>query len=364
MWAPEAGAWVATLPHEAGGRLGVDGDRLVTVGDEWTEWIVGERPAATSFSNDAGLTTVRTAPDGGTLVTLDGSGVLRAWELPGGRLAAERAWQGSVLKDGDFSVDGETFLTSSALGGAAAFETTDWALVEGSVRPGARRRVVAMSDGFVLVRYERGHLERRGGHGATAQKVRFVGPTGLHDAAARADGSAAVFVGDGHTHRLDAGGETTRELPGIPEARAVAVANASPRLVVGTADGVRRHDPDTGAEQLRYPGSDDLIIDVAISPDDRLVAATTLDGQVRVWELESGRPVLSLRAHAGRAASVDFEPDGRGLWTAGWDGTARRIALTDVDRPADALVEQARERWGLSLDEALDAVARQGHSLR
>jgi WD40 repeat protein len=126
---------------------------------------------------------------------------------------------------------------------------------------------------------------------------------------------------------------------------------------------VRRYDPETGTELLRYPDSEEFIVDLAVSPDDRSVAATTLDGQVQLWELESGRPVLALRTHSGRAASVEFEPDAGALWTAGWDGTTRRVVLTGLDTPAEKLVASAEARWGLSLKEALNAVSRHGSPL-
>ena len=117
---------------------------------------------------------------------------------------------------------------------------------------------------------------------------------------ARADGSAAAFLGDGHLQWLDAGADSLRALPGLPEARAVAIAHRSPWVVAGSAKGVRRYDPETGTDLLRYPDSKEFIVDLAVSPDDRWVAATTLDGQVQLWELESGRPVLALRTHSVR----------------------------------------------------------------
>lgn len=53
-------------------------------------------------------------------------------------------------------------------------------------------------------------------------------------------------------------------------------------------------------------------------------------GPIQLWELESSHRAPALRAHSGRAASVEFGPSGRGVWTAGWDGTLRRLALDDA----------------------------------
>jgi WD40 repeat protein/serine/threonine protein kinase len=85
---------------------------------------------------------------------------------------------------------------------------------------------------------------------------------------------------------------------------------------------------------------------VAVSPDGRRVASADINGEVRVWDLADGRPVLSilsppppvsalvnvhaalltaqplhrLRAHTTRATGVAFGPQGDFLATCGMDG--------------------------------------------
>jgi WD40 repeat protein len=72
--------------------------------------------------------------------------------------------------------------------------------------------------------------------------------------------------------------------------------------------------------------------DADFSPDGRLVATVGSDGLVHIWQVASGRAMLSIRASgpgvgsfAGVRAvgSVRFNPDGRRLLTAAADGTAR-----------------------------------------
>src|SRR5262249_52137554 len=76
------------------------------------------------------------------------------------------------------------------------------------------------------------------------------------------------------------------------------------------------------------------LLGLAFSPDGQLLASAgglseqinngRIIGEVKVWEVASGRPLHSLRAHPdGYATSICFSPDSKRLLTGGADPDAR-----------------------------------------
>ncbi|MBE7552121.1 MAG: AAA family ATPase [Anaerolineales bacterium] len=62
---------------------------------------------------------------------------------------------------------------------------------------------------------------------------------------------------------------------------------------------------------------------VAFSPDGKVLAAGTAEGQVRLWRVADGQPLLTCEGHLGAVWSVAFSPDGRLLASGSPDGTVR-----------------------------------------
>ena len=69
-------------------------------------------------------------------------------------------------------------------------------------------------------------------------------------------------------------------------------------------------------------GHTDRITSVAFSPDGLRVVTGSADRTAKVWELRTGREVLTLRHHQSALTSVTFSPDGRHIVTASRDKTA------------------------------------------
>jgi WD40 repeat protein/tRNA A-37 threonylcarbamoyl transferase component Bud32 len=73
--------------------------------------------------------------------------------------------------------------------------------------------------------------------------------------------------------------------------------------------------------QLRqYSASKDAIHAVAVSPDAVLLAVGGEDAAVRLWDVETGKLLQTLKAHTGTVTGLAFSPDGRSLYSGGNDG--------------------------------------------
>ena len=103
-------------------------------------------------------------------------------------------------------------------------------------------------------------------------------------------------------------------------------------LASADADGeVRLWNPVTGRPVgralLAGPGAKGAVESVAFSPDGRLLASADADGEVRLWNPVTGRPVgralLAGPGAKGAVESVAFSPDGRLLASADADGEVR-----------------------------------------
>jgi WD40 repeat protein len=80
----------------------------------------------------------------------------------------------------------------------------------------------------------------------------------------------------------------------------------------------------TSGQLIRELPNKWVITSVAFSPDSRQLAATNVDGTVRIWDVTRGEEVVRppLR-HGVSATSVAFSPDGRRLASGGWDHTVK-----------------------------------------
>ncbi len=360
LWSPEAGVWAERFPRAASGPFGVQNEQLLTLGATWSRWSFESGGRLPAVAVRHGISAARASPGGRQLVTLDGSGRLAVWALPGGRRVSDQRWQEAVLKDGTFTLDGRHFVVTSALSGTRTFETASWTPLLGPADQRKNgRRVGALQGGVALLRYSAKYLGFSPRPGAEFETI-LLGEGGeLHDLSARADGTGAAAIGQAGVVRwVDGGTGAVRNLPSAGFPHAVATTHRSDRLVLGNSEGARLVERETGQELRRFAGPAEVIVDVVVSDDDRWVAAGTLEGAVRVWDLEQGTLVASLRAHKRRVASVEFEPSGTALWTGSWDGTARRLDLAEVATPIPTLLARAEASWGLSLEDALDAVTR------
>lgn len=85
---------------------------------------------------------------------------------------------------------------------------------------------------------------------------------------------------------------------------------------------------------LRFIAAQSYIQSIAFSPDSALLAAGTLDGKVRVWQVEDGALVVTLEGHTDAVTSVLFSPQNSALLaSASNDDTIRLWPLDGSGEP-------------------------------
>jgi hypothetical protein len=101
------------------------------------------------------------------------------------------------------------------------------------------------------------------------------------------------------------------------------------QLAICGPDMVQVLDAETGLLRHTWHDEQGRFQGVAFSPDGRRLAAVGgkigvhRDGEVKVWETDSGEEIFSLRGHVGGLQSVAYSPDGRRLASAGLDQTIK-----------------------------------------
>ena len=114
--------------------------------------------------------------------------------------------------------------------------------------------------------------------------------------------------------------------------------------------------------RFNYQTHDFQVMDVGFSPDGRLLATASgfpkrhESGPVQVWDVQTGKQVLTLRGHERCATGVAFSPDGQLLASAGLD---RRVWVWDA--ASGQVVADYRGRsgplWGLAFSPDGDSLA-------
>eukprot|EP00933_Yihiella_yeosuensis_P054491 TRINITY_DN5295_c0_g2_i9.p1 TRINITY_DN5295_c0_g2~~TRINITY_DN5295_c0_g2_i9.p1 ORF type:complete len:396 (+),score=54.24 TRINITY_DN5295_c0_g2_i9:82-1269(+) len=119
---------------------------------------------------------------------------------------------------------------------------------------------------------------------------------------------------------------------------AIAVTNNRLQLATATSDNRINlwclADPRERVPLAALYGHSDTIWRLTYSPDDSLLASTSADGTVRLWEVCTGLPVMILpRNHANWVWSLSWSADGTRLATGGSDA---RIMVWDALEAAEA----------------------------
>jgi hypothetical protein len=288
------------------------------------------RGAPAVVSAGTGLGQVTVAPDGRRLIATGGGGRVLEVDLLDGQVV-RRTFGERVVKAAAFA--GERLLVTGMDGPQMGWASTDgWVPLVGA-RP--LRRVATLASGAVV------GIDMDDGLFAWAD------PTGAPARALRGRRLVDLAVWDDGVVVLDTAGAVARwadgavrEIRGEEGARALDAAAGCLALARRDAVTVRCAD---GERVLS--AEDDVLLDVALSPDAARVAAGTLGGRVRVWDRETGRLLGLLPGHDERVAAVVFLPDGD-LASASWVHSVRIWDLDALGRPLPAIAADVEAAAG------------------
>ena len=106
-------------------------------------------------------------------------------------------------------------------------------------------------------------------------------------------------------------------------------------VTVGGDGAARLWERDTGRLLETYHSTSLFLADAVIDPDGSMVIAGGSDGLLWFWDLATGRPLWTLRAHRSHAIGLHFE--GNGLITRGYGGEVSRWTLPSPERVIKAI---------------------------
>ncbi|MBK9032424.1 MAG: protein kinase [Myxococcales bacterium] len=342
VWGRGLDTELLRLPERAGTRVEVVGDELVTGGTSWWRWRIPAAPDARRFTAPAGLAGAAIAADGSLVVAARGDGRVSLWSTRLGHLRAEPVVGPGVIKRVDIARDGRQVAVAHAgHPGLALIDAADGQIVFADPSSYGAHRVAYLDDGAVaVVPYDAGLTWWSADRRRTDVRTAMFGdaePTPDHN-------TLWLLTRDGQVWR--ARGTALARLFDAPGAIALAPFSDGARVAV-TGDGAPTIRARDGRVVTALAGAVDGILDIAVSPDDRWIAAGTTAGTIEVWAAADGRRVAHLRGHQARVAWVGFAAGA--LWSAGWDGLVLRWDLRALTATAAELIADADATWGLPL---------------
>ena len=112
--------------------------------------------------------------------------------------------------------------------------------------------------------------------------------------------------------------------PWHPAVDSVAFSPDGQHIVTGGGEQVARvWEVASGRELLTLSGHHGEILSVAFSPDGQRIVTGSEDHTAKVWEAASGRELLTIKGHILGILSVAFSPDGQRIITGSQDHTAK-----------------------------------------
>ena len=133
-------------------------------------------------------------------------------------------------------------------------------------------------------------------------------------------------------------GQLLKKLPIRQAPDSMALSPDGKVLALGFSPVVELWDLTTSQKVSQCVGHKELLVNLAFSPDGKLMASGSIDNTAKIWHVPSGKLKFDLGGYHRAAWKVAFSPDGRTLATLGdglklWNVTTG-LELMTLSRPA------------------------------
>jgi WD40 repeat protein len=286
------------------------------------------------------------SPDGQLVATASVDGTARVWYARTGQTLLELRGHAGPVLTAAFTPDGKSVVTASADSTARLWDVRTGQVFWGNDKP-LRGAVFDSTGRFVLTASQDAARVFDTATGRLIAKLPVQLPAGseITDAVFSPDGrSVAVSSSDKSAvvltwntpgeyasppaRRRQLHHETAAYDPGV---NSVAFSRDGRWLVTTTRHEARVWDTGTGVAHHRVTLPQEELatnafatfLSAVFSPDGQRLLIPQFDTKARLWDVNTGKPVLSLQGLTGVVYGATFSRDGRQIVTASADGTAR-----------------------------------------
>jgi WD40 repeat protein len=358
IWDTTTGQRQIQLTGHKPGVIGVafspDGKQLATASGTFDTTEVEVRPGIITLwdattgqklftleGHDASLRGVAFSQDGQYLASASNDETVKIWDLRGRRELRTLRGHHHQVCGVEFSPDGQRLASSSDDGSVKVWDPRTGRelltlrghtnpVVGITFSPDGQRLVSASADATVKIwdpKASRAPLSWQAGSGWCYSVA--ISPDGRRLAGGNVD--KTVMIWDGLTN------PKARILRGHSESVwGVAFSPDSKYLVSGSGDleyvkkpgEIKLWDVESGRVVADFAGQTAGVGAVAFHPDGQLVAFAGIDKMVNVWEIATGKLAFSFSGHTERVLSLAFSPDGRLLASSSSDHTVKLWDMT------------------------------------
>lgn len=342
---------VLTLPAGLRAMRWRDARTVMAFGDGLRAWTVPDRVSPAVYDVPGGVTSLAWSRHGDLAATVGEFGAIR-WTAAGERAGPVGMTDTRmVYKSGAFSQDGDRFVLTGVLAeDPLVIETQGWRASTTALRSksaGFTKRI-GWLQGDLLVGIGYGLSPTVARLGQDPSRLLQIAGRGFVDLATAPDHASAALIDErGGIWRISGDPASISQVHTLEKTSSVAAGPAGEVVAGGLGQAWLVTAHDTVALDL---SADAAVLDVAMSPDGRWIAAGLLTGGAVVWDRQ-GRRRAVLDGHAQRVSSVAFAPDSSVLATGGWDDRVHLWDLSVLDAPAASLVNGVRAAWSQAPDE-------------